>query len=113
MRVRTEDIPLADDLAKARANTQFMRAQQAEDGRKAMAEYEARIEATREKTERLRALRLAKEAADAKAAPAVTPKTKGKTGKAKATGKSAKKPVRVAGKLSDWLTEQHDSGRST
>jgi hypothetical protein len=102
----TEDIPLTDDQAKARANTQFMRALQAEDGRKAMAEYEAKAAATREKTERLRALRLAKEAEDAKAAPVVTTKAKGK-------GKSAKKPARVAGKLSDWLEEQQDSGRST
>jgi hypothetical protein len=97
---------LTDDAAKARANTQFVRAQQAEDGRKAMAEYEAKAAATREKTERLRALRLAKEAADAKAAPAITPKTRGK-------GKSAKKPARVAGKLSDWLEDQQESGRNT
>jgi hypothetical protein len=97
---------LTDEAAKARANTQFVRAQQAEDGRKAMAEYEAKASATREKTERLRALRLAKEAADAKAAPAVAPKAKGK-------GKAAKKPARVAGKLVDWLEDQQESGRNT
>jgi hypothetical protein len=93
-----------------------MRAQQAEDGRKAMAEYEARVQATREKTERLRALRLAKEAADAKAAPITPPKAKGKTAskaKARTAGKSAKKPVRVAGKLADWIAERQDSGHST
>jgi hypothetical protein len=81
-----------------------MRALQAEDGRKAMAEYEAKAAATREKTERLRALRLAREAAEAQAAPAVVPKGK---------GKSPKKPARVAGKLSDWLDDQRDSGRNT
>lgn len=97
---------MADDLAKARAKTQAMRVLQAEDGRKAMAEYEASVTATREKTERLRALRMAREAAEA-AAPAPA-KTKGK-GKSKA----AKKPSRVAGKLSDWLDDQRDSGHNT
>jgi len=93
-------------LAKARAKTQAMRALQAEDGRKAMAEYEAKAAATREKTEKLRALRLAREAAEANAAPPPTTKTKGKS-------KAAKKPVRVAGKLADWLEDQQDSGRNT
>jgi hypothetical protein len=97
-------MPLADDLAKARAKTQAMRALQAEDGRKAMAEYEANIVATREKTEKLRALRLAHQAAEAKAAPA--PKSKGKA-------KAGKKPARVAGKLADWLEDRQDSGRNT
>ena len=97
---------MADDLAKAKAKTQAMRALQAEDGRKAMAEYEANAAAVREKTERLRALRLARDAAQAKLAPA--PSTKGK-GKAK----GAKQPVRVAGKLADWLDDQRDSGHNT
>ena len=44
-----------------------MRQDQARDGMKAAAEYEAAASATREKTARLRALREAKEAADAKA----------------------------------------------
>lgn len=98
---------MADDLAKARAKTQAMRLLQAEDGRKAMAEYEANIVATREKTERLRAARLAREAAEAQAAP--PPKAKGTKG----STKGKKKPARVAGKLSDWLEEQQDSGRNT
>jgi len=41
---------------------------QATEGAKAMAEYEAQANATRKKTARLRALRLAKEAADMDAA---------------------------------------------
>ena len=45
-----------DSIAKKRE-------QQARDGAKAMAEYEAAGRATREKTARLKALRLAKEAA--------------------------------------------------
>jgi hypothetical protein len=97
---------LADDLAKARAKTQAVRLLQAEDGRKAMAEYEAKIIATREKTERLRALRLAREAEAAKSAPAPTVKAKGKS-------KATKKPARVAGKLGDWLEERQESGRNT
>jgi hypothetical protein len=92
---------LADDPTKVRAE---IRARQAEDGKKAMAEYEASAAATRIKTEKLRALRLAKEASDAAAAP--PPKAKGK---AKAT-KKKKEPV---GKLSDWLDGQTDSGRNT
>lgn len=97
---------MADDQAKARAKTQAMRAWQAEDGRKAMAEYEANIVATREKTEKLRALRLAREAEQAKIAPPPTSKTKGRS-------KAAKKPARVAGSLADWLDDQRDSGRNT
>ena len=63
--------------AKAEAEAKFKRRQdQARDGMKAAAEYEAAAVATREKTARLRALREAKETADAateaaKLAPAV------------------------------------------
>jgi hypothetical protein len=49
-----------DSIAKKRE-------QQARDGAKAMAEYEAAGRATREKTARLKALRLAKEASQAPA----------------------------------------------
>ena len=56
---------MADEPNKMRAE---IRARQAEDGKKAMAEYEASAAATRAKTEKLKALRLAKEAAD-EAAP--------------------------------------------
>jgi hypothetical protein len=47
-----------------RAEATFKKEQRAQDGAKAMAEYEAAGVATREKTARLKALRLAKEAAD-------------------------------------------------
>ena len=58
------------DIAKAKAEASFKRKeQQARDGAVAMSEYIAGQNATRAKTERLRALRLAKEAAkDAKEA---------------------------------------------
>jgi len=80
-------------------------AQQAEDGKKARADYEAEGRAVREKMAKLKALRLAKEAADQDAAD------------------KAPKPVKVAAKkkagkekappLSDWLkTRDGDGHRS-
>lgn len=96
---------MADEPNKMRAE---IRARQAEDGKKAMAEYEAGAAATRAKTEKLRALRLAKEAAELAA-----PKPPAKT-KAKAGAKSAKTKKKAPdGKLADWLDDQADSGRNT
>jgi hypothetical protein len=55
--------------AKARAEASFKRKEeQARRATKAWIEYEAQRRATAEKTERLRALRLAKEAAESKKA---------------------------------------------
>ena len=95
---------MADEPNKMRAE---IRARQAEDGKKAMAEYEASAAATRAKTEKLKALRLAKEAAEAAA-----PKPPAKT-KAKAKPSAKKKKAAPEGKLSDWLEDQSNSGRST
>ena len=95
---------MADEPNKMRAE---IRARQAEDGKKAMAEYEASAAATRAKTEKLKALRLAKEAAD-EAAPKPPAKTK-----AKAKPGAKKKKAAPEGKLSDWLEDQSNSGRST
>jgi len=53
---------MIDDRARQWAEKSFKQEEPARDGRKAMTEYEARARAIREKTERLRALRLAKEA---------------------------------------------------
>jgi hypothetical protein len=50
------------EQARQRAERNFKREERALDGRKAMIEYEAEARAIREKTARLRALRLAKEA---------------------------------------------------
>jgi hypothetical protein len=47
--------------ARARAEASFKKEERAREGAKAMMEYEAEARATREKTARLRALRLAKE----------------------------------------------------
>ena len=102
---------MADNSQINRADAQFKKMQRAEDGKKAMAEYEAEQVAIRAKTERLRALRLARDAeleAAALAAPAkrvaapkkkaaadvkaadVKPVTKTKT------AKTAKKPAAKA-----------------
>ena len=95
---------MADEPNKMRAE---IRARQAEDGKKAMAEYEASAAATRAKTEKLKALRLAKEAAD-EAAPKPAAKAK-----AKAKPGVKKKKAAPEGKLSDCLEDQSNSGRST
>ena len=51
------------DPARARAEALFKKEEQRREGEKAMAEYVAERQATREKTARLRALRLARDAA--------------------------------------------------
>ena len=50
--------------ARARAEASFRKEEHAKDGALGMMEYQANILLVREKTERLRALRLAKEAAE-------------------------------------------------
>ena len=52
--------------ARRRAQTMFKKEQQLREGQQAMAEYQAQQHAMREKTARLRALRLARDAADKK-----------------------------------------------
>jgi hypothetical protein len=71
--------------AQAKAEASFKRkAEQAREGKVAMAEYEAAGRALRERTAKLRELRLAKEAADREAEAA---KPKPAKGKAKVEGK--------------------------
>jgi hypothetical protein len=53
---------MISDQARQRAEKSFRQEERAREGRQAMAEYEARARAVREKTARLKALRLAKEA---------------------------------------------------
>jgi hypothetical protein len=50
--------------ARARAEASFSKEERAKDGAKAMMDYQANARMVREKTERLKALRLAREAAD-------------------------------------------------
>ena len=55
---------MIDEKQRKAAEAQFKKEERATEGAKAMTEYKATVDAERAKTERLRALRLAKEAAD-------------------------------------------------
>jgi hypothetical protein len=100
---------------RERAEAQFdkkLQAQQA--GAKAMSEYEAAGAAVRARTAKLRALRLAKEAADREAAgkeAAGKPRAgQAPAGKA-ATAKKKKVEPEEKPALSDWLAGQKAQGR--
>lgn len=106
------------ERAEARANKARVAARDAE---KARAQHEADAQAVREKTAKLRALRLAKEAADAAAgivpADAKPPKAaksggggKSSAGKAAGGGKKGKAAEKSVA-LSDWLSDRSSSGR--
>lgn len=69
---------VADDPKKNAANKEFKKARQAEDGKRAMTEYENSAIASRAKTARLKALRLARDAEEAAAAAAAPPVVKKK-----------------------------------
>ena len=90
-------------MAEKKPNDALDKLARAEDAKKAMAEYQANAKAVDANTERLRALRLQREAAEA-AAPKPAPATKRKP--------AAKKTKVATGKLSEWLTEQKGSGRN-
>ena len=75
---------MADKPNKHEANAQFAKIQRANDAKKATFEYESTAAALRLKTERLKALRLARDAAAPPPAPAA-PKRKAKA--KKSTGK--------------------------
>jgi hypothetical protein len=94
---------MADRLSKDDAQKQFAKLQRAEDGKKAMTEYEAEGAAMRAKTARLRALRLARDAEIAAAAPPEPTKKK-------KAAKSTKGTKPDKGKLSDWLEGREGSG---
>jgi hypothetical protein len=63
------------EQARQQAEKRFKQDERVRDGRKAMAEYEAEARAVRENTARLKALRLAKEAIENKAAPTAPRRT--------------------------------------
>lgn len=67
------EITLADDSKKNAANNQFRKLRQAEEGKRAMTEYENNAIASRAKTARLKALRLARDAEEAAALAANPP----------------------------------------
>jgi hypothetical protein len=70
-RITEEETALTtrSDEARARAEASFRKEERAKEGASAMLEYQANSRLVREKIERLRALRLAKEAADKERTP--------------------------------------------
>ena len=90
-------------MAEKKPNDALRKLAQAEDAKKARAEYDAAAKATDANTARLRALRLEREAAAASAAAVAKPAKK------KAAAKKTKAP---AAKLSEWLQDQKGSGRN-
>ena len=72
---------------------------------KTMSQVEIDAQRIREKTARLRELRLAQEAANASAAARAPVRS------APAKKKQARKPGEKGPSLSDWLDSQHDQGR--
>ena len=61
-------LTIKSNEARARAEASFRKEERAKEGAKAVMEYQANSRMIREKTERLKALRLAKEAAEKKQA---------------------------------------------
>jgi len=59
-------VTLTPDAARARAEANFKKEERAKEGAKAMLEYQHNSRLVREKTAKLRALRLAKEATEKK-----------------------------------------------
>lgn len=108
----TDKKPEVPALKKVRAE---------EEGKKALAEYEAQAIAIREKTARLRALRLAREAEMAalepqrKKAPVRKASGGSSTGSrtSSGSGKRSKAEKQPSGTLADWLAQQNRSGRRT
>jgi hypothetical protein len=91
------------EMAEKKPNDALRKLAQAEDAKKARAEYDAAAKAVDVNTARLRALRLEREAAAASAVVEAKPVKKKQTKKAKAP----------AGKLSDWLQDQKGTGRNS
>jgi len=77
MRLPTKASEARSSEARTRAEASFRKEERAKDGAKAMMEYQAHGRIVREKTAKLRALRLAKEAAE----KAVEPTKKTAAGK--------------------------------
>ena len=98
--------PTGDEMADPNedgAGAQLKKIQRAEDGKRAIAEYEADGIAAREKMARLKALRLARDAANGGPPAPVR--------KSARTKKPAKPEKRATGSLSDWLKDRENSGR--
>jgi hypothetical protein len=90
---------MADRSRTESAQAEFKKALRDQDAKKALSEYDAEGAALRAKTERLRALRLARDAAAPKPEPA-----------AKKT-KAAKTKKAASESLSNWLDGEKNEGR--
>jgi hypothetical protein len=100
----TMESALTDSSREHRTPAQIKKAQRNEDRNKALTDYETEAAAIRAKTARLKALRIARDAA----APAPAPSGAGRARKpAKGTAKA-----KAAGTLADWLTDRQKDGHS-
>jgi hypothetical protein len=88
---------------KQRANDKFKKLPGMENGDNARSEYEVRADALAAKIARLKALRLARDAAALAAPPPAAPKKKA----SKKTGKKKRAPASPAASLTDWLKNHH------
>ena len=95
---------MTDSSKMILANAKFRKLQRMEGARKNLSEHEASEAAIRANTARLKALRLARDAAEQTATTALG---------APAKKKSAKKANVTSESLSDWLTDQQSSGRNS
>ena len=93
-----------DKSNKHGASAQFAKMRRANGASTDASEYETTVEALRDKSAKLKALRLARDAAAPPAAPKRKAASKTK-GKSKANGKTP------SGSLSDWLDGQSKEGR--
>jgi len=96
---------LSNDSKKLNAaEIQFKKTQQTGGGKKTISDYEANGIAVNKKTEQLKALRLARDAAEALANPPGPARKK--------PGRKAKKVVGGSGALSEWWRNQSEDGRN-
>ena len=97
------EIALTDSSREHRSPAQLKKAQRNEDRNKALTDYEAEAAAIRAKTARLKALRIARDAAATPpaAAPGAAAGPKKRTAKSKA---------KASGTLADWLTDRQKDG---
>jgi hypothetical protein len=95
-----QEIALAGNSGGDKENASSGKAQRAEDGRRAMRDYESAADALRAKTARLRELRLARDAATVPAPSAQPRKRPAQRAKAKSES------------LAAWLKDRDDSGHS-
>src|SRR3954469_20734478 len=101
-----EGQPTGDGMASPPKNpteAQALKARREADGKKAMDEYEANADAGRATTEKLRALRLAR---DASLPPPAPKATKAKSSGTKSAGGKSTRAKKDTGKLSDWIKKQ-------